>query len=377
MGWSVVALGEVVAHRKQFIQIRDDESYQRCRVQLHAQGVVSRDRVLGADIKTKSQQVCRAREFLVAEIDAKHGGYGLVPSDLDGAVVSSHYFLFSVHRDRMEPEFLGWFARSKRFFEQVAAQGSTNYSAVRPRQILDFEVPLPPLDEQRRIVARLDAVAARLAARAAAAERQEAELAAMLRVLARTDTTPTPMRELLTLRPTDVEVRPEGQYQFSGVYSFGRGVFRSQRKSGADFAYPRLTTLRAGDFTYPKLMAWEGAYGIVPPECDGTVVSPEFPVFAVNAERVRPEVLALHFGDPQTWPRLSGASTGTNARRRRLHPETLLAYEMPLPAPSVQGRLQEVMAKATALRALNATTADDAAALLPAMLHEIFGRAAC
>lgn len=277
----------------------------------------------------------------------------------------------------MIPAFLGWFARSKSFFEQVAAQGSTNYSAVRPQQILAFRIPLPPLDEQRRIVAQLDAVLARLEARAEAAERQEAELAAVLRALAATDTTPTPMRELLTQRPLDVEVQRERQYQFSGVYSFGRGVFRGQRKSGAEFAYPRLTTLRAGDFTYPKLMAWEGAYGIVPAECDGTVVSPEFPVFAVNSDRVLPEILAVHFSDPRTWERLSGSSTGTNARRRRLHPDNLLGYEMPVPSPRIQALLRDVVQKATAIRVLNTAIAQDAAALMPAMLHQTFSSAGC
>jgi type I restriction enzyme S subunit len=338
---------------------------------------VVRDHVSGADIKTKSQQVCRPDEFLVAEIDAKQGGYGIVPYDLDGAVVSSHYFLFSIRSERMIPAFLGWFARSKSFFQQIAAQGSTNYSAVRPQQILAFRIPLPPLDEQRRIVAQLDAVLARLEARAVAAERQEAELAAVLRALAATDTTPTPMRELLTQRPLDVEVQREGQYQFSGVYSFGRGVFRGQRKSGAEFAYPRLTTLRAGDFTYPKLMAWEGAYGIVPAECDGTVVSPEFPVFAVNSDRVLPEILAVHFSDPRTWERLSGSSTGTNARRRRLHPDNLLGYEMPVPSPRIQVLLRDVVQKTTAIRVLNTAIAQDAAALMPAMLHQTFSSAGC
>ena len=377
MRWPTVELAEVAFHRKQFMQIQDEQRYQRCRVQLHARGVVVRDHVSGADIKTKSQQVCRPDEFLVAEIDAKQGGYGIVPYDLDGAVVSSHYFLFSIRSERMIPAFLGWFARSKSFFEQVAAQGSTNYSAVRPQQILAFRIPLPPLDEQRRIVAQLDAVLARLEARAVAAERQEAELAAVLRALAATDTTPTPMRELLTQRPLDVEVQREGQYQFSGVYSFGRGVFRGQRKSGAEFAYPRLTTLRAGDFTYPKLMAWEGAYGIVPAECDGTVVSPEFPVFAVNSDRVLPEILAVHFSDPRTWERLSGSSTGTNARRRRLHPDNLLGYEMPVPSPRIQVLLRDVVQKTTAIRVLNTAIAQDAGALMPAMLHQTFSSAGC
>ncbi len=93
-GWQVVSLAKVIRQRKEFITINDLELYTRPRVQSHARGIVLRDVVLGAEIKTKQQQVCRAGEFLVAEIDAKVGGYGIVPKDLDGTIVSSHYFLF-------------------------------------------------------------------------------------------------------------------------------------------------------------------------------------------------------------------------------------------------------------------------------------------
>jgi len=83
--WERVKLGEVMTHRKEFITIDDLTHYKRCRVQVRAQGIVLRDKVIGADIKTKKQQVCCAGEFLVAEIDAKVGGFGLVPEELNGA----------------------------------------------------------------------------------------------------------------------------------------------------------------------------------------------------------------------------------------------------------------------------------------------------
>ena len=87
--WPTVRLAEVLRHRKEFITIDDLTNYRRPRVQLHAQGIVLRDDVPGALIKTKAQQVCRTGEFLVAEIDAKVGGFGIVPKTLDGSIVSS------------------------------------------------------------------------------------------------------------------------------------------------------------------------------------------------------------------------------------------------------------------------------------------------
>src|SRR3990170_3299227 len=92
----MVPLGQCIRYRKEFVQIDDLENYKRCRVQLHGKGIVLRDMVAGSEIKTKEQQVCRAGEFLVAEIDAKVGGFGIVPESVDGAIVSSHYFLFTI-----------------------------------------------------------------------------------------------------------------------------------------------------------------------------------------------------------------------------------------------------------------------------------------
>ena len=92
-------MDNVIQQRRDFVFIDDFNEYKRCRVQLHAQGVVLRDKVSGAEIKTKRQQVCRAGDFLVAEIDAKVGGFGIIPDDLDRALVSSHYFLFEVDQE--------------------------------------------------------------------------------------------------------------------------------------------------------------------------------------------------------------------------------------------------------------------------------------
>src|ERR1017187_2727650 len=160
--WPKVKLGEVLRHRKEFITIDDLTTYKRPRVQLHVQGIVKRDEVPGALIKTKMQQVSRPGEFLVAEIDAKVGGFAIVPESLDGSIVSSHYFLFVVDESKLDRRFLDFFIRTPTFREQVEAQGSTNYAAIRPAHVLGYEMPLPPLAQQRRVVARIEELAAQI-----------------------------------------------------------------------------------------------------------------------------------------------------------------------------------------------------------------------
>lgn len=103
--WPTVRLAEVIHYRKEFLTIDDLTTYKRPRVQLHVRGIVLRDEVPGALIKTKTQQVCRQGDFLVAEIDAKVGGFGIVPEALDGSIVSSHYFLFVIDDSLLDRRF--------------------------------------------------------------------------------------------------------------------------------------------------------------------------------------------------------------------------------------------------------------------------------
>jgi type I restriction enzyme S subunit len=374
--WPVVPLADVLRHRKEFITIDDIQHYKRCRVQLHAKGVLLRDSVSGADIKTKKQQVCRAGEFLVAEIDAKMGGFGLVPIELDGAVVSSHYFLFEIDESCLDARYLDHYCRTDRFRAQVEAQGSTNYAAIRPADVLAYTIPLPPLAEQQALVARLDALAEKtrqVEAHLDAVER-DAERLVRAYIFHPPGEQPVkrPMSKLVCQRQPDVTVDGTVQYHFAGVYSFGRGVFQSVVKIGCEFAYERLSTVRAGDFTYPKLMAWEGALGVVPPECDGMVVSPEFPVFSINTDEVLPELLDIYFRTPEIWPALAELSGGTNVRRRRLQPSAFLSYEMPVPSMATQLKLRETYRRTQALKAKHTAIREANTALLLATLDRVF-----
>lgn len=171
--WPTVRLGEVIRHRKGSITIDDATTYKLCRVQLHRRGVVLREHRTGAEIRTKKQQVCRAGDFLVAEMDAKVGGYGFVPPDLEGAIVSSHYFLFELDETRLWPGYLEVVAQAEILQRQIVAKGSTNYAAIRPASVLGWEIPLPPLAVQKRMAANFTRARAALATAEQEIARQE------------------------------------------------------------------------------------------------------------------------------------------------------------------------------------------------------------
>lgn len=374
--WPMVRLGDVLRRSKEAIEISPAHEYREVTVKLWGKGVELRGIRSGSEISQERRHIARAGQFILSRIDARNGAMGIVPPDLGGAILSNDFPVFEIDRSRLEPGFLGWLARTRRFVERCheASEGTTNRVRLKEDRFLAIPIPLPPLEEQRRIVRLVEAVARKVSDARALSDQIARRGEALLRALVFSDASSvrTPMGQLVKLREPDVEVRSDEAYQFAGVYSFGRGVFKGEIRLGAEFKYTRLTRLRTGNFVYPKLMAWEGAFGIVPAECHGCVVSTEFPVFEVDRGRVRPEVLDIYFRTPSVWKEIAKLSSGTNVRRRRLNPKTFLQIEVPTPSMDTQERISNAKVKIEAASRLRANSLAQLDALLLSTLHRAF-----
>jgi type I restriction enzyme S subunit len=371
--WPRVPLGEVLVLREMDTVVSSAHEYQFAGVYSFGRGVFRGQKRLGSEFSYPKLTRLREGDFVYPKLMAWEGAFGVVPPECAGCYVSPEFPIFEAKPGALMPSFLGYALAASGVWSSIAGSSiGTNVRRRRlhPREFLKTELPIPPLAEQQRIVAWIEELKEKVKQARQLRGRAVSAGEAMLRsvLLADEDLAPTPMHNLVRQRDPDVDVRPAEVYEFAGVYSFRRGVFKGQAKAGTEFAYPRLTRLRAGDFVYPKLMAWEGALGVV----DGLVVSTEFPVFEVNQERVLPEVLDTYFRTPSVWPELAGASTGTNVRRRRLNPSDFLSYQMPLPSRRIQERLRFVRSKVNDLRRLQAQTAAELDAHMPAILDRAF-----
>ncbi len=149
-GWHWAKLHEFLTQRNSWITIEEDKIYRRCTVSWYNTGVIPRDTIIGSRIHTKRQQLTQEGDFIVAEIDAKEGSFGIVKSDTAGSIVSGHYFLFTVN-ELLDRNFFEQCIGHGLLQNQVSAVGSTNYSAIRADDLLHYRIPYPPIDEQRRI----------------------------------------------------------------------------------------------------------------------------------------------------------------------------------------------------------------------------------
>jgi type I restriction enzyme S subunit len=152
------------------------------------------------------------------------------------------------------------------------------------------------------------------------------------------------LEEAVSLDIDRVELRPGVSYDLAGVYSFGRGLFSRGRIDSSRTSYRFLQRLRAGQLVMSKLKAWEGAFAVVPPNFDGSVLSPEFPTYTVHLDVVLPEFLRLVVADESFRDVVASKSKGMGGRKERINPRALLDVQIDLPRLAEQRRIVDVAA---------------------------------
>jgi type I restriction enzyme S subunit len=111
----------------------------------------------------KNAEVC-AGDVLLNITGASIGRVTRAPVDMDGARVNQHVCIIRPE-ESLEPRFLNAFLSSPNMQDKIWADNyGVTRQALTKQQILDFDIPLPPLDEQKRIADKLDAVLARVVA---------------------------------------------------------------------------------------------------------------------------------------------------------------------------------------------------------------------
>ena|SRR2546430_8789459 len=217
----------------------------------------------------------------------------------------------------------------------------------------NLTIPLPRIEVQRRIASKLDAVCAASASVVAKADDQLRLIAALIDRALRDVPCRAVLGEVLDLDLDVISVEPQGEYQFAGVYSFGRGMFSRGNLQGIEMSYRRLHRLRAGQVVLSRLFGFEGAIAVVPPEFDGWFLSPEFPTFSPRLSAVCPEYVAMLCSWPGLIPSLQKASKGMGVRRTRVGADAFLGLSVPLPDYGHQRRLGYLYSKLEAIRRLD------------------------
>lgn len=373
--WPKIALGDVLCRSSEPAVCMPDAEYDEVTIRLWGKGVISRGKVLGADVTTP-RRVVRANQLILSKIDARNGAIGLVPQELDGAIVSNDFPSFEFADSRqLDPAFMGWMVRSRHFVDlcKAASEGTTNRVRIKEDRFLAQQIVLPPLSEQQAIVSRLDTLADKVRQvndHLDAIERDaEWLLAVQYNDLCR-DSDPRELGALLMPSTEYVALELDEEYEEITIRLWGKGIVSRGRLLGSQIRSTRRL-LSDNQLVFSKIDVRHGAIGIVPKVLAGAVVSNDFPSFDIDNNKITTEFLSYIVSSEGFINRCKEASSGTT-NRVRLSEGTFLRLTVPVPSLKRQRTFDALQAKVTELKARHAPIRQANDALIPATLERVF-----
>jgi type I restriction enzyme S subunit len=164
-GFPMVSLGRVVRPIERLEPVVAGKLYRQIGVRLWGEGAYEREAIDGSQTRYQALSLVETNDIIVNKIWARNGSVAVVTEKLAGCYGSGEFPTFIPDLTSLEPSWFHWLTKTRSFWVQCdeKSQGTSGKNRIRPEQFLKVEIPLPSLEEQRRIVARIEELAARIA----------------------------------------------------------------------------------------------------------------------------------------------------------------------------------------------------------------------
>jgi type I restriction enzyme S subunit len=380
--WPTVRLGEVLTERR---EIPSDDDLASGKVRIIEKISFDSGRIqLRVDGSTKTGMILvRPGDLVVSGINAAKGAIAIYDANGTAPVAATiHYGAYETNRQRAHVRFLWWMLRSH-FFQELLLEyvpGGIK-TELKAKRLLPVPVPLPPLSEQRRVVARIEELAAQIhqarTLRHQAAEEADAlVLSALKNLRLPGGTVDLPINACSTMSTGTTPPSNRSDYYGGPIQWYTPGDLEYQQQLGASsrtLSEVALAERKARMFEPGTvlLVAIGGSLGKV----------------ALTHERcsANQQITGIKFSDevlPEYgfwWMRRLGKDLMAAAPQATLpiiNQERIGVFEISVPPIPEQRRivseLDALQAEVDALKRLQAGTAAELDALLPAILDRAF-----
>lgn len=163
--WQRVKLASIAKPVRRVIPVEPNNLYRTMGVKWWGLGAYERESKLGQAISASKMYAVLPGDLVINKIWVRHGSSAIVGDELDGCVVTADFPTFELDDRLVLREWLTHMFKTEWFWTacDVMSRGTSGRQRIDPKAYLEIEIPLPPLDEQRRIVARIEALAGRIA----------------------------------------------------------------------------------------------------------------------------------------------------------------------------------------------------------------------
>lgn len=354
MSVRLVPLVDVLTRSNGTVTLDPVQDYRQVTVRMHHNGATLRGIVAGAQIGSGRQFVARTGQLILSRIDARNGAIAIVPPELDGAIVTSDFWLFDIDTTAVSRDYLDNYLSLASFIERCreVSEGTTNRVRLQLERFLALTIPIPELPDQRKAVELLT----RMRQRAHEIDLLHTKAYESLDALVvsahlRSSSEAVRLDDLLELDEKRTKVLPGRSYPQIGVRSFGKGLFARAPLTSDETTYKSFNALFSGAFVLSQVKGWEGAVGVCSEELSNRYASPEYRTFRCRPTKLDPDYLSSLARLPWFWGRLGEATRGVGARRERTRPERFLGLEMPFPSLIAQRDLLPIFQRVEQIRA--------------------------
>jgi type I restriction enzyme S subunit len=127
-------------------------------VKLHCKGIEPNTRDIKVVLSSKGRPYYQrlAGEFLIGRQNFHNGGFGIVPSELDGFIASNAITTLELNQQKLIPEYLLFHFSRKNYYLRVGhIMDGTGQKELSDKQIMKLPISAPSIKVQQDIVLKL------------------------------------------------------------------------------------------------------------------------------------------------------------------------------------------------------------------------------
>jgi type I restriction enzyme, S subunit len=154
--YNSVKVSEFLHRVKVPVELQPEQEYSLVTIKVHHKGVVLRNKTKGKLIGSKMYRISKG-QFILSGIDARNGAFGIVPDELDGAIVTNDFWYFDIDETKVKRDFFYWLTNTPLFLNACikSSQGVTQRIRLQRKLFFNFEFRFPPLEEQENFLKRI------------------------------------------------------------------------------------------------------------------------------------------------------------------------------------------------------------------------------
>ena len=344
------ALGEILKLDIDTEAVQPDKVYTTAGIYSYGRGLFRRATIFGAETKYKRYTRLHEGQFVYSKLFGWEGALAVVTKEFDGLHVSHEFPTFTVDQTVADLAYVRHLARWEGLHAKLRDQGTgmgSRRQRVNINRLLATTVPLPDLEEQRRIAARLDAALAKLDQAGRLRDHRSRLCAALVESMVadalEQETHSVRLGDYLVASRTPVEIDPDQKYQALGMRSFGRGTIRYPPAKGSELSKLRYYKFSSGTLALSNIKAWEGAIAIATEDDTACVASNRFLFYSAIDQRLNIRFLKHYLLSRRGLAQISACSPGSADRNRTLSIKRFEGLKVPLPAREKQKQVASVL----------------------------------